>query len=1183
MKNWVKRFTAVGLSAGLLAGTVFSPAYAEGKVDSKGKVGISAISGNYPFLQQKQDKSQKPLVSEDTLVVKYRSPISSSEHRSKGGTLVRQIPELGYAVVKVRDKANLHKVMAAYQKLGKVISVNPAVMYKSLGLPDPKINEQFHLSMLQIEKAQKLAGKNKVKVAVIDTGIDNNHPDLKGQLHSSYNVVNPMNPGIADYHGTHVAGILAAKKDNGVGGYGINPNAAIVPIDVFDRGWGASDYTVAQGILKAIDSGAKVINMSLGSSMPSPIIEEAVKKALAKNITIVAAAGNTGSDMISYPAGYEGVISVGAIDKNKKLASYSSFGPSVDIVAPGDEVYSTIYEYERKSSFRKLSGTSMASPVVAGVASLLLSKYPNLTPQQIEYILEHTATDLGNKGFDVKFGNGLVNPVNALKFDTKKLPVFTKKTLTEKEILAQAEAIKTAEPFWKEGTITKPYQEKWFKFQVEKGEYIQAVLEGANQYDYKMMINFYSPEGKLLTEVNKVREGKAEAKLIKAPYSGTVAIGIKDANGSYDDSGKNLSKYSVVIEKIAELPEDESSLENIIPIESLPYSSTELPLTYTGDEGDDDYFAFTVEEPQLVKITASGVPGVDSNLSVYMADQLVEPDMGDNPEGNPEENPEKDTEEGVVMASKEMQPDEYIEPMYYANSNGRNEGESLTFLAEPGMPYIIQTSNKQNYYFGGYEFYMDFDMFFEDRDPESSIIPYSLEVEGKVMPADEDGLPFYGYDEGEKGSEEGGIGEEESQLVKQREAIAAAFDPSEEEDPTEMIKELARPYTVGGTSSGYLQNFEDEDWFAVTPKETGIYEFKLLNNSELPMMEIYQFITEKDVDGEEYSYMMPIGGNMSYDWYYPSLNQKLYTGLKANETYYIKFNVDYFSGQISFDPYKFTSRLILKNPQDQYEDNDELEKVKNIPGTVFTGNFGMPMDQDVFYLQSKQDQVYGVTIERGALSTVLKRLPKEVVSPFYGFMVVVEDLNKNRKVDEEEYNYVQYIEKGIYDGTTYGSFKAGKNKNYILITSGWAESNVPLTLMPYKATVKPVSTKDEDAGNKVKSNVASKPIKMKQKYRNLWESTGYLNAGVAYGDQDWYTFTLNRNTSGVIKLEAPKEVDGKIAVYQNGKLIGSADYYAEGDAEVLSLNLKKGTYQIKVTDYFGNSTLNPYKLKVYMK
>ncbi len=1177
MGKWKKNLVSIGVSASLIAGTALMPGGATFAKSSDKHVGTSAISVNSPLLQQKLDQ-KKPPFSEDTLVIKYQKPLTATEHRRLGGTLVHQVSGLKYAVVQVKDKKNLHKVISQYQQLDKVVSVTPSVLYQQLGLKDPKVGEQYHLTQLQIEKAQKLAGKNKVKVAVIDTGIKADHPDLKGKIISSKNTVNPISPGMADSHGTHVAGIIAAKKDNGIGGYGINPDADILSIDVFDRGWGASDYAIAEGILEAVRSGARVINMSLGGPMPSPIIEDAVKQAVARNVVIIAAAGNDATDWTNYPAGYEGVISVGSTNKYKKLSSYSSFGPSVDIVAPGEEVYSTIYEPEKLSSYRKMSGTSMASPVVAATASLLLSKYPKLTASQVEYILEHSADDLGEKGFDVKFGHGLVNPVKALQFDQKKIPSIVNKKMTEKQIFAAAKNVKVSEQSLLTDAITKPYEEKWIKFDVKKGDNIQSVLSGADKYDYKMMMRFTSASTKRIHEVNKVREGKAEGKLFIAPADGVLAIGVKDVNANYDDSKKKLSKYTLQVSRTTGYLTDDSDLENPVAIETIPYSNDENPLTFTGRYGeDDDYFTFSVEERQVVKLEVSAVPGTNSAISVYPADMIL-PISGEMPEG-------EYSDEGEYQAAHEGDHGEEFEPMYYANNGGISEGEALTFTAEPGMPYAVKVSNKPGNYYGMYEFYYGYDMFTETMvKPESSLVPYFFSINGKVMPADEDNLPFM---EEPPMSEEPMEEHAEGDLEQQRVKIASAYHAAHEENPEleylNMVEENARPYTIGKRADGYLSSFEDEDWFTLSPQQTGVYEFTLDKSGNVPWFEIYKLETEKNDQGEEYKWLNYIGTNVTWEMFGNGVTTKVYTGLKKGEKYLIKLNNDYMRNEISFNSYAFNSRLVTKDVMDKHEDNDKLEKVKDMPGAVVQGNFGMPNDQDVFYFKAKTTGVHGVTLERGALTKTLSRLPKEIVSPFYGFVQIIEDRNKNRKVDEFEYNLAQYIEKGVYNGYTFGSFKAKKDSNYIIVAAGWPESSTPLTLLPYKLTVAAANMKDEDAGNKVVNNKASKPVKMKKLTVHTWESTGHFNSGLTFGDEDWYTFTLERNSSGVIKLEGSIETDGKIELYQNGKLVSSADFYPEGDAEVLSASLKKGTYQIKISDFHGSSTIKPYKLKVYMK
>jgi type VII secretion-associated serine protease mycosin len=1154
LKKWIKQTALVVTSASLL----MVPAMGSNAFAVTKQTNVQPS-----FLNEKEitkSQNQKDALSKDTLVIKFAKPLTQTEHRKAGGMLVKQFSNLNYAVVKVQNKKSLDKVIKNYQSLSKVKNVTPSAIYKPFSLEDPKASEQYQNAMLQLEKAQSLAGKNQVIVAVIDQGVDAKHPDLKGTLLPGYNTVNPVNQGSPDYHGTHVAGIIAAKKDNGMGGYGVNPQAKILPIDVFDRGWGASDFAIAQGILHAVDKGAKVINMSLGGPMRSPLIEEAIKKAAEKNVVIIAAAGNSGDDSLSYPAAYEGVISVGSVNEDKTLSSFSTFGTSVDLVAPGNEIYSTIYEYEKKSSYRPLSGTSMATPMVAGIASLLLSKYPKLTPIQIEYILEHTAEDLGEKGFDVKFGNGLVNAVKALQFDMKKLPALTKKVWTEQEILKDAKVVDLAKPVGLRGGMIAPFEEKWFKSEVQKGDKIQFVLNGASKFDYKLMLHFYSEEGNEAIDLNKVREGLSEGKFFEAPASGTLAFGVKEVNGSYDDSGRGESKFYLQVEKKAELPADESTIDQPIKI-SLPYDSGNNKFTLIGEEGDDDYYSFSVKDEQAISIALSELPGVNTSLSVYMADQIFPPDF----ETWPEEEKQSFLD---ALLSGEMQ----LEPFMYENKGRVSEGEKLHYTAMQDMTYIVKVSNKIDNYYGYYDFFFDPSMMEEEQAPESSMISYSLEINGKILPPDEDMFPM--FESGE---------EEEGNVEKTKEAINEEEEYNPELEFLNMVREASQPYEIGGKGEGYLQMMEDEDWFAVTPDETGIYDFNFAGD-HIPLMEIYQIVEEEDMEGETISYLSQIGSNLQFDWYSVKFNRQLFTGLKKGETYYVKVGADYFNGNVSYDPYTFTSKLIIKNPQDKHEDNDKPENIKNLPGSVVEGNFAMPHDQDFYYLESKKSEIYTGLLERKAIDEKWKKqYPKGLVEPFYGVMIVIEDINKNRKLDIEEYDRMQAIEKGIDAGKTYGSFKVEKGKNYIIAAFAYMEGVTPLTLWPYKMTIAPANLSDEDKGSVVKNNIPSKPISLAKKSKTVLSASGNLNAGVPYGDEDWYVLKLDKKSKGKIEFAAGAEVDGVVSIYKNGKLVTTSDFYPEGDAEVVHFNLTKGIYHIKVRDTFGNSTITPYKLEIKLQ
>ncbi len=447
----------------------------------------------------------------------------------------------------------------------------------------------------------------------------------------------------------------------------------------------------------------------------------------------------------NYPASYEGVISVGSINSSKKLSSFSTYGASTDVVAPGEDVYAPYYDTQKGSSFARLSGTSMASPAVAGAAALLLSKNPKLTPAQVEYILEKTATDLGQNGFDNKYGNGLINPVAAMKFDVKKIPSLVTQKWDKKAILNNAESITL--PTEIKHSFTKPSEQKWVKFPVEKGEYIQASLISSSSYDYKMSIHFYSDTQEQLTDVNDVIEGKTEAKLIQAPFSGTVAIGVKDVNGSYDDSIKKQASVTLQVDKVAQLPEDESTLEKPLEIASTPFNQEKLFVT--GEKGDTDFFHFTSKEAQFIKFDVSGIPGVDISAGVYEKSMLFPPvgEEGPLPSDLPEI-PKEEIPNGEVPPGEEIpQPSpEDMPPLYSSNSGGIGEGETLSFQTEPDKEYYLKVTNKISIYdYKIEDILFSLNGTIEEKEPAQSALPYSVNLVGKVIPADEDN---YSSDDG---------------------------------------------------------------------------------------------------------------------------------------------------------------------------------------------------------------------------------------------------------------------------------------------------------------------------------------------------------------------------------------------------------------------------------------------------
>lgn len=265
-----------------------------------------------------------------------------------------------------------------------------------------------------------------VKVAIIDSGIDYTHPDLNDNFAGGYDFVQGDNDPMDVYgHGTHVAG-TACAEDNGFGVVGVAPNCTLYSLRVLnDIGVGSWSDIIA-AMQWAVDKGMQVANLSLGSSLnPGGTVKAAFDNAEAAGLLIAAAAGNDGNppgkgNNVTYPARYDSVIAVAATDSNDKRASWSSTGDQVELTAPGVAVFSTWNDSDSphdpqpvcdaiEGCYKYGSGTSMASPHVAGTAALVLAANPGWTNDQVRTRLQVTADDLGNPGRDPQYGFGLVD------------------------------------------------------------------------------------------------------------------------------------------------------------------------------------------------------------------------------------------------------------------------------------------------------------------------------------------------------------------------------------------------------------------------------------------------------------------------------------------------------------------------------------------------------------------------------------------------------------------------------------------------------------------------------------------------------------------------------------------------------------------------------------------------------
>jgi len=335
-----------------------------------------------------------------------------------------------YFIATTAPTADTKVVTEAIQKQSGIryVDINGDIENQSTRFNDPFVNTQDYLVSPFMLGFEAIPANEAVLVAVIDSGVDYTHPDIKDRV--AVNEKDPINGidddgngYVDDYwgydftgysegkgkndpadlygHGTHLAGIIGADANNGIGIAGINPKVKILDIKFLnERGYG-TQLDAAMAIYYAIDRGAKVLNCSWGYPKNGQFLREAVNEALAKGIILVAAAGNLNSSVIDYPAAYDGVLSIGSIDRNGNKSNFSNWGDRLDFMCYGSQVYSLAPH----NSYAFLSGTSQSTALATGIISRLLSYNPNMSRTQVKSLFNQIA---GNGSRDLYMGYGAI-------------------------------------------------------------------------------------------------------------------------------------------------------------------------------------------------------------------------------------------------------------------------------------------------------------------------------------------------------------------------------------------------------------------------------------------------------------------------------------------------------------------------------------------------------------------------------------------------------------------------------------------------------------------------------------------------------------------------------------------------------------------------------------------------------
>ena len=393
------------------------------------------------------------------VIVKFKpgqlSAASATALYNRHGATETYASPYDFTVLKVPEGKTVEEMVASLNGDPSVEFAQPNNIYRAHLLPDdPLYSRQWHLDDafaanpyggpngggINVGPAWDVTRGEGVIVAVVDTGVA--YEDAGGFLRAPDLNLTTFVPGF-DFiyndahanddngHGTHVTGTIAQSTNNALGTAGVAYNCTIMPVKSLTGNGIGSDFTIGSGIFFAVANGAQVINMSLGSSRPSPLIGEAVMTAYNAGVTVVCSSGNNSASVVSYPAAYDlYCIAVGATGYDEVRAGYSNYGSSLDLSAPGgdfaddldldgypDGVLQNTFNPDTGDptdfGYWLFQGTSMAAPHVAGVAALIISTGVT-DPDEVRYILEVTAEDKGPPGWDIEYGYGIVDAAAAV-------------------------------------------------------------------------------------------------------------------------------------------------------------------------------------------------------------------------------------------------------------------------------------------------------------------------------------------------------------------------------------------------------------------------------------------------------------------------------------------------------------------------------------------------------------------------------------------------------------------------------------------------------------------------------------------------------------------------------------------------------------------------------------------------
>lgn len=494
------------------------------------------------------------------VVVRWRDPVQGlDDARQRGLSVLADPGGPGAALPDVLSTEGrpVGEVLAelradpavAYAEPNYVVHLADEGSVAAVSVNDPKTEGQYSLDRMRVRDAWSLSTGGSGIVAVLDTGVQANHRDLAGRVLTGYDFVNnDANAADDNGHGTWVSGIVAANANDGYGVAGISWTDKILPVKIMNREGTGDTADLTSGIVWAADHGATIINMSVGGFPSSSYVQDAVNYAWNKGVVLVGAAGNNGRQEDFYPAAFANVVSVSATQVEDEFAHWSSYGPKVDVSAPGASVQTTnctVCTYAGHDTWGDhtyISGTSFATPNVAGVVALIRARYPTYSPAQVVDALTGTVDDLGYRGFDIRYGHGRVNAYRALGGSVGALAVGSGDALEANDAFESARPIAV-------GTTTRPSiypagDVDLFSVQAPRAGRIDVRVTGvvdSRAYPWNRsslpidpIVELYSSSGALLQRVDAQYEAGTELATVSVAGATTIVIRVRNyyANGS---------------------------------------------------------------------------------------------------------------------------------------------------------------------------------------------------------------------------------------------------------------------------------------------------------------------------------------------------------------------------------------------------------------------------------------------------------------------------------------------------------------------------------------------------------------------------------------------------------------------------------------------------------------------------